>query len=127
MGYTMPRERSRRVGVIVCGADGMLLQFMEKPDPREIPGDEDTIIGNIGYYGFGPKFSRPLADEIRKSRAHGEHLITDPIEAAAKEGQSFYVHRIDSRITRRFDGGKFYGLRAAGNFATEHAAFRPAA
>ncbi len=125
MGYPMERARSKRVGVLLKGVDGLLAELIEKPDPEVLPDGLNRFDANIGYYGFGQKIWRALDEEMAIPRPGGEHLITDVIEGARKMGQTFFIHSIDRTKTRRFDGGKAGGLIAASIFATQNVAYRP--
>ena len=115
-----PEDDPTKFGILKIGNDGMLNAIQEKPARIHVPAHP---VANISRYLLSADMIWPHLDaEMAIDRGeHGEHPITEPINSALAEGQTFQVHVVSGEY---FDGGNPGGLRHASNWITDHPVVR---
>jgi UTP--glucose-1-phosphate uridylyltransferase len=116
MGIPVPREEGSKYGILQTDEHGFLSRIDEKPPQDRLPA---SPLANVSRYILRGELIWPLVDEeLSRPRSNGqpEHYVTDVINAAIAEGQTFQTHAVEGVY---FDAGSPQGILRAGMFITE--------
>lgn len=93
MGASVTREAAAKTyGVIMRNKDGNFVGIDEKPPLNRVPADP---LVNISRYLLGYEIWDYVEAEMATDRGEFEHKITNLINAAQNDNQSFAVHAIE--------------------------------
>ena len=87
----VPKEEAGKYGVISGTEDGKYKEILEKPSAEAIADFSKTYV-NISKYIFDASMLGRIVNFVDGPVQTAEYYITDPINAAAAEGESIYVH-----------------------------------
>ncbi|WP_026299348.1 glucose-1-phosphate adenylyltransferase [Elioraea tepidiphila] len=97
---TVPRVEASGFGVMHVDADGLIVDFVEKPaDPPAIPGQPDRALASMGIYVFDTPF---LVDQLRRDAtdtASTHDFGRDMIPYLVRNGRAM-AHRFEQSCVR---------------------------
>jgi UTP-glucose-1-phosphate uridylyltransferase len=118
-GKIVKREDASKYGVFQLNDGGLFVGIDEKPPLERVP---ENPVANVSRYIFSDSIWKYMEKEMAIDKGKAEHLIVDPVTAAAADGYKFVVHRISSDYVY-LDCGSYDGLEYAGNYVKNHPPF----
>jgi UTP--glucose-1-phosphate uridylyltransferase len=115
MGNPVDRDEAPKYGILQTDEEGRLVDIDEKPPRDRVP---DSPVANISRYGLSDVIW-PFIDEEMDQSIHAgeEHFITNAINSAIWNHQTFQVHELQGKY---MDGGTPKGLLEASNYIYDH-------
>jgi UTP--glucose-1-phosphate uridylyltransferase len=111
LGVQMDEEKISLYGSIVTKEENGLELFsgmVEKPEPGKAP----SLMANVSNYIFDTKIFPYLDEVLEAPNTHGEHYLTDAVNAYTKDGNHMAVVRSTGTY---LDGGQLAGWIEANN------------
>jgi UTP-glucose-1-phosphate uridylyltransferase len=115
MGNPVSQDEATKYGIFQVNGQQQLIGIDEKPPRERVP---ENPIANISNYGLSEAIW-PFIDEemARPLSPKEEHFITNVINGAIKNNQTFQVHELRGIY---MDGGTSLGLLTASNYIYDH-------